>query len=702
MIAEAGGKKSSWCSRSWTEAAVERGKLRTGHTRRAIPLQHCVACGSQTDFSIPELQRDAQLRPFLCLRPKTRERLLGQSHQDRKKAYLMRKAALKVRELASRNRRVSLAHYKGSRAKTIRHGCGKQGWLQQEHLMSCGDEDSWRFDFEDEHMEEYWSWLSDYNTAQSVVTGFMHERVAAKWRRSQNVLLKIDAFASSAATPTSPLLQSSPAAHVSLALPSNYLSIIGLNCARLVASFLSVHEYGALDSLASFVPGSVDRQSLLQSMVQLECVSEKLFRTYKEKGLSMHLSDKFLIPVWRNMADFAFRGQPANDGWVLAAPAVRPSDPSVADRETFCRRFQKRTGGVLCDIDWSNVCCLGGMVVGCLVADAADFKEYYTGLDVDLFLVGLSPEECKSKVAEIAASICASAVRLGVSAIAVWTPMTLTLNLRTAAGEALPNVQIVLGSWLNTTHLVFTSAEDCTAMAFNGSELLAAPRAREAVAHRQNLVRPEKYHLRGHWSTESRLLKYAARGFRAVDPGLELEKQNCFLQVNGNRVMDQVTRMVSRIEKELCKPAAGLRDLIRQAVSFTKAKQIAGAKLLLLAQTHPDLQQLLLHDAPLLQAGMTHEELTAVVETDVIDVHNSYGWRPPASKMRIVDSSSMDPEHMRQAVLKEAKLTDATNQRLDHPTIAWYAQLPVSWYKKPPMAHSIMMGDLGLLIDNSP
>merc|ERR1712000_528963 len=99
--------------------------------------------------------------------------------------------------------------------------------------------------------------------------------------------------------------------------------------------------------------------------------------------------------------------------------------------------------------------------------------------------------------------------------------MGLTFNMRSYDDTPLPNVQIVRFPFENTSHLVFTSVEDCTAIAFDGQRLLAAPRAQEAIASRQNLVRPEKYHIRGYWSTEARLVKYAARGFRVVDLGLQ-------------------------------------------------------------------------------------------------------------------------------------------------------------------------------------
>jgi len=177
----------------------------------------------------------------------------------------------------------------------------------------------------------------------------------------------------------------------------------------------------------------------------------------------------------------------------------------VADRDTFLSRFHNRTGGILRDIDWTHVRALGGMVVGCLVADERHFLRAYKGLDVDLFCVGVSEEGFKECVADVAKDIVAAAARENIKATLVWTPLTLTFNMRSYDDTPLPNVQIVRFPFENTSHLVFTSAEDCTAIAFDGQRLLAAPRAQEAIASRQNLVRPEKYHIRSYWSTEARL-----------------------------------------------------------------------------------------------------------------------------------------------------------------------------------------------------
>merc|ERR1712008_132704 len=127
---------------------------------------------------------------------------------------------------------------------------------------------------------------------------------------------------------------------------------------------------------------------------------------------------------------------------------------------------------------------------------------------------------------------------------------------------------------------------------------------------------------------------YATRGFRVVDPGLEPQQQQCLLKVNCNRVMDTVQMLVRRIQSHLWKPATGsLQFMIGQAVSYVKRMRISGARLLLHAQGHRGLQQLMLFDAPLLEAGMTYDEIVARAKMDMIDRHNGYGWCVPTSRM---------------------------------------------------------------------
>lgn len=80
-------------------------------------------------LSMEDLQRDPRLRPLLCLRRSQREPLLSVPKSERHQAFLLRKAQKKAQDLASRNRRLSIDHWKGERRATQRLGVGKTGSL---------------------------------------------------------------------------------------------------------------------------------------------------------------------------------------------------------------------------------------------------------------------------------------------------------------------------------------------------------------------------------------------------------------------------------------------------------------------------------------------------------------------------------------------------------------------------------------------
>jgi len=285
--------------------------------------------------------------------------------------------------------------------------------------------------------------------------------------------------------------------------------------ASILSANLQLHEYGLLAALSKASPGSVSGSRLRRSMSCLECWFADLYN----KGCAASLPcEMYLIPCWEQFESFQFRPMQDDDA-VLMCPAPEPAQtPSVADAVTFCQRFASRTGGLFDDINWSNMVVIGGMVLGCLTCDDASFRELFSEADVDVYLVGVSGQDFRDRVASIIASLSNKVMN---TCSVLRTAQSITLVPGTEVhGWKLPNVQIILTPYRSVAHLLFTTDIDCTAMGFDGSRLLATPRAREALATRRNIVRPEKYMVRGEWRTEARYLKYAARGFRAVDLGL--------------------------------------------------------------------------------------------------------------------------------------------------------------------------------------
>merc|ERR1712070_1220952 len=314
--------------------------------------------------------------------------------------------------------------------------------------------------------------------------------------------------------------------------------------------------------------------------------------------------------------DFKFVEHFDSDGRGLAhAPPLKKA-PKVADSRTFLKRFHRRTGGILRDVDWSHMRAIGGMVVACLVADENVFATQFEGLDVDLCFVGISGEELQKKVVYVVQSICQSAEKLRIAVAVIRTPLTVTLNLRLSTGVLLPSVQVVMKPYLTSTHLVCTTdLNDCTAMAFDGQALFAAPRAREAIATRRNIARPEKYHTRGEWVSEEALLKYAMRGFRVVDIGIQADCRVAPVEGLSSKV-----RRAWRLPIKLhCRfHRLELNQFISHHISDLRFVGVHGARLLMLAEQHDDLRRFMLAKATLVHngpSGLSGEELSILARS---------------------------------------------------------------------------------------
>lgn len=367
------------------------------------------------------------------------------------------------------------------------------------------------------------------------------------------------------------------------------------------------------DSPAGLIPagGDVDAEPILSSG---KLGDETGAIGDPEAGPALKLDDVTgLISVWEHLDEFRFTPVPDDDGKLLV-PALKCSagQPSVATQETFLRRFQARTGGVFTGVDWTNLCAIGGMMLACLVADDGDFRKGFAETDVDIYVVGLSGSAFVARIARFVEEVYAAANARGFDVVVLRTPCTITLSLHCPYSEPLPNVQIIMSPFSTTRHLLETTDIDCTGFGFNGERLLSTRWAREAVAHRRVMARPEKYDIRGEWSTESRLLKYAMRGFRVVDPGLRPDAE-----VPSHAAVSAIAKQASAalLDKAFGRGADGL-SLDATAMKHERMVRdtgVNGAHLLLLAQQNPGLRELLLYDVPLLPAGMGKKELLATL-----------------------------------------------------------------------------------------
>lgn len=317
-----------------------------------------------------------------------------------------------------------------------------------------------------------------------------------------------------------------------------------------------------------------------------------------------------LIPVWECLDEFQFARVPDDDGKVLIPAPQAHSQPEVADKPAFMQRFHERTGGIFEEIDWHNLHVIGGMVLACLTADSSDFCRNFAETDVDIYIVGLAGAAFKERAATLVEQLYRSATKRSLKAVVLRTPCTITLGLCRPSGEPLPNVQIVMSPFRTKEHLLFTTDIDCTGFGFDGASLLATPWARDAVAHRRIIARPEKYCIRGEWSTESRLFKYAARGFRVVDLGLRPDVE----VPNHPEVASLAAEASAALGVEARRVGGGAAPMHALARKFERKLRdlgVNGAYLMLLARLNPGLRELLLFDVPLLPAGMGDKRLLA-------------------------------------------------------------------------------------------
>ena len=179
--------------------------------------------------------------------------------------------------------------------------------------------------------------------------------------------------------------------------------------------------------------------------------------------------------------------------------APRPSSraPSTSSPATPLPRLDRR--------DWANCVVAGGAVVACLTCD----KNISPNTDVDLFLYGLDEAALRRRKID---SLFGKFKRVESTALALRTPHTITVVLPSPKRI----VQIVL-------NLHQTAADVINALRRRRVRVLLrrhggardAPRAR-AFATRVNLAVPS----RRSYTYETRLIKYAKRGFAIGVPGL--------------------------------------------------------------------------------------------------------------------------------------------------------------------------------------
>ncbi|KAG8952590.1 hypothetical protein FRC04_003951 [Tulasnella sp. 424] len=195
--------------------------------------------------------------------------------------------------------------------------------------------------------------------------------------------------------------------------------------------------------------------------------------------------------------------------------------------EDFKTRWAIFSEGALSQLtNWNNVVAAGGSVLACLAplpehvvkqdSKRAIRKYYhseaYPASDVDLFLYGLTPEQAEEKCIEIY-----KAVRDSVpwEVCAIRTKNAVSIHCQYPYRP----IQIVLRIYQSPAEILAGFDVDSACVAYDGTRVLAAPRAIMALMTQCNRVAMD----RRSPSYEVRLAKYAARGFEIHVPDLRRE-----------------------------------------------------------------------------------------------------------------------------------------------------------------------------------
>ncbi|KAF8247996.1 hypothetical protein K440DRAFT_549813 [Wilcoxina mikolae CBS 423.85] len=192
----------------------------------------------------------------------------------------------------------------------------------------------------------------------------------------------------------------------------------------------------------------------------------------------------------------------------------------------FRDNFNIFTEGALMNLDWSNVVVAGSAVLTPLLVVPDEHAEskrtlrhwYHEILapasDIDLFLYGITDE--KEAIAKI------EAIETTIKDNLLWETTTIRTRNTITIVSQYPNrhVQIVLRLYRSISEILTGFDVNCSAFAYDGSRVLAPPRALTACIMQCNDIDLS----RRSPSYENRLSKYSHRGFEVYCPFLDRSK----------------------------------------------------------------------------------------------------------------------------------------------------------------------------------
>eukprot|EP01129_Flabellula_baltica_P012849 TRINITY_DN5867_c0_g1_i1.p1 TRINITY_DN5867_c0_g1~~TRINITY_DN5867_c0_g1_i1.p1 ORF type:complete len:1757 (+),score=367.23 TRINITY_DN5867_c0_g1_i1:16-5286(+) len=263
--------------------------------------------------------------------------------------------------------------------------------------------------------------------------------------------------------------------------------------------------YSLLDSFSFNIRLGRENTMIKNSEDKYRELFAKHTDNYKLEDPYLHLID-----IFKKREDFQFAPYTNEDKEIplLLTKFMEhePGKPSILSKEEYFDNFSKLTGGVLEGLDFSNLLVAGGAVLGCSIVGKREFDSS----DIDIFLYDLQPEQANEKLREIYDLVCSNVGEAKLDIIRTEHAVTIL------GTYPIPHIQIILRLYKSPAEILMGFDIDACCIGYDGNKVWALPRAKRAITKRYNLVDMSRRSL----TYESRLYKYAKRGFSVAVPGL--------------------------------------------------------------------------------------------------------------------------------------------------------------------------------------
>ncbi|KAI9164272.1 hypothetical protein H9P43_008101 [Blastocladiella emersonii ATCC 22665] len=266
-----------------------------------------------------------------------------------------------------------------------------------------------------------------------------------------------------------------------------------------------------------------EREALRLKHVGHENALRQLFAQHRDSA--PELADPHVLLVPLHELPPAARCVPTVFADERKLPSVFPNKDklgegkiAIADRSEFALNWKLYTAGALDCLDWNNLFAAGGAVQACLshldpkltYGERRDhFLDKFPSSDVDLFIYGLDEDAAKEKMEQIYNSIMDA---IPFEVVVIRTPLACTI----VSQYPYRHVQIVLRLYKSPAEVIMGFDVDACSVGFDGTRILATPRGHLALLTQTNSIDLTRRSL----TYESRLAKYAARGFEVRVPSL--------------------------------------------------------------------------------------------------------------------------------------------------------------------------------------